>query len=176
MNPLEDGHFPVSQAQGLGEDVGAHLPGELVLGDVDHLSPVQPGEVLAQQVHVQAEGGLVVHGPLPGPGGRLRVEGLEVVVHGDGVALHAHLLQPLLDLQGRGGLPGAGGAREQDHVGLHLMGGDLPGGGLHLLGKGRVALLGEGGGVAAYGLVDSLQRIHKGSFPAEGPGLPQPSR
>ena len=71
----------------------------------------------------------------------------------------AHLLQLLLDLQGRGGLAGAGGAGQQDDVGLAAVVGDLLGRGLHLFVEGGVALVHKGLGIAADGFVQLLQRV-----------------
>ena len=99
-------------------DGRAHLPGKLKLGDEDLLPPVQQPEMLVEQIHVQQEGGFVVDVPVPVPGAGLRVQGLEVVVHSDGVGVDAQLLQLGLDLLGRGGLAAAGGAAEQDNPGF----------------------------------------------------------
>ena len=151
---------------GLGrQDVGAHLSGELVLGHVDGLPPVQHGEVSVQQLDVEAEGRLVVDGALPVPGRRLRVDGVEVVVHGDGVGLDAHFLQLLFDLQCRGGLAGAGGAGQQDDAGLLPVIGNLLGRRLHFFGKGGVARLRKALGVRADSVVDLFQGIGHGDAP-----------
>ncbi len=54
-------------------------------------------------------------------------------------------------------------------MGLRPVARDFRGGGLHLLLKLRVALLGESGGIAADGFVDLLQGIHGfGSFHSSG--------
>ena len=81
VDALKDSQLVGPQLQRLRQDVGAHLSGELVLGHVDGLPPVQHGEVSVQQLDVEAEGRLVVDGALPVPGRRLRVDGVEVVVH-----------------------------------------------------------------------------------------------
>ena len=176
MDALEDGQLILPQAQGLGEDVRAHLPGELILGDVDGLPPVQHGEVAVEKVDVQAEGGLVVDGPLPVAGGGLRVDGVEVVVHGDGVGLHAGLVQELLDLHGGGGLAGAGGAGEQDDVGLVPVARDALGGQLQLALELRLGALHEGLGVILCQLIDVLQRVSHRNSPFVIRSMPGRSR
>ena len=156
VDALENRHVVLPQPHGPGEDVRAHLPGKLILRNMNQLPPVQHGEVLVQQVHIQAEGGLIVNGSLPVPGEGLRVHGLEIVVHGNRVGHNAHLHQLFLDFQRGGGLPGAGGAGEEDDVGLPPVIRNLPGGGGHLFRELLIALPGEGGGVAADGFVDLL--------------------
>ena len=154
MDALENGDLVIAQLEGLALNIRAHLPGELKLGNQDLLPPVQGGKVLVEQVHVHAEGGLVVDLPLPVPGRCLRVHGLEIVVHADGVGVDAHLLQLGLDLLGGGGLAAAGWAGEQDDPGFGQVVRDLPGRGLDLPVVGLVALLRKALGVAADGVVD----------------------
>ena len=165
VDALKDSQLVGPQLQRLRQDVGAHLSGELVLGHVDGLPPVQHGEVSVQQLDVEAEGRLVVDGALPVPGRRLRVDGVEVVVHGDGVGLDAHFLQLLFDLQCRGGLAGAGGAGQQDDAGLLPVIGNLLGRRLHFFGKGGVARLRKALGVRADSVVDLFQGIGHGDAP-----------
>ena len=114
VDALEDGYFVLAQAEGRAHMDAAHLAGKLELGHPDGLTLGQQGKVMAQEVHVHALGGLEVDHPVCRPGGGLGVEGLEVVVHGDGVGVDATLLQFFLNFQGGGGLAGAGGAGQQD--------------------------------------------------------------
>ena len=88
--------------------------GKLIFGDVDGLPPVQHGKVPVQKVHIQEKRRLEVDFPVPVPGRGLRVHGLEVIVHGNGVGLDAHVPQPLLDFQGGSGLSGAGYCHQRD--------------------------------------------------------------
>ena len=162
VDALEDGDLIVSQPQGLGENVGAHLAGEFKFGHVNGPALVQHGEVAVQQVDVQTEGGFVVDGPIPVPGGGLRVHGVEVVVHGDGVGYNPHLLELLFNLHGGGGLAGAGGAGEEHDMGLPPAGGNFLGGPPHLLGVGAVAPLGKALGIGADLFVDLPQGVGHG--------------
>ena len=159
MDPLKDGNFVLAQLQGVALDGRAHLAGKLELGDVNLLPLIQKLEVPVQQIHVQAEGGLIVDGPLPVPGGGLRVYGLKVVVQSDGVGVDAHLLQLGLDLFGRGGLAAAGGAGEQDNPGLLLVLRNLLRRSLNLLVESGVALLHKPPGVGADRVVDLLELV-----------------
>ncbi len=66
----------------------AHLAGKLKLGHHNGLPPLgELGKVGIEQVHIHALGGLKVHQPVGRPGGGFGVQGLEVVVHGDGVGV-----------------------------------------------------------------------------------------
>ena len=113
VDALENGDLVLFQLQGGAQAVVAHLAGKLKLGDEDFLPPAQGGKVLAEQLHVQAEGRLVVDAAVGGAGDGGGVLGEEVVVHGHRPGVHPPAEQLLGNFHGRGGLARARGAGQQ---------------------------------------------------------------
>ena len=163
VDALENGDLVLVQLQKGAPAVVAHLAGKLILGHHHPLAPGQLGESLVQQVQVQQHRRLVVDVPLGGAGGGLAVEGLIVVVHGDGVGVHPPALQLLLQLEGGGGLARAGGAGQQhDGADLHPLQNTVHRR-VNAALIGGVAGLQKSLGIGAEALVDLLQLIgHRG--------------
>ena len=159
MDALKDGDLILPQLQWGAPSVVAHLAGKLKFGDDDLLPPAQGGEVLVQQLHIQALGRFVVDVSLGGAGRGLAVQALEVVVHSHRVGIDAPALELLRDLHGGGGLARTRGPGEQHHGALVQIAQDAVCGQGHPLGIRLVALLQKLGDIGLDPSVDLLKLI-----------------
>ena len=159
MDALAHDDLVLAETHGPADRAGLHARDEIVARQVDLLAAGERVEVLAEQVHVQARGGLEVDVALRRARRGARVHGAEIVVHGETLAADAHPAQSLGNLHGRGGLAAAGRAGQQhDRARAHILG-DGAGRALDLFGIGRVARIHEFLGVSLDAAVDLLDLI-----------------
>ena len=159
MDALAHGDLVLAEAHGPADGAGLHARDEIIARQVDLFAAGERIEVLAEQIHVQARGGLEVDVALRRARRGAGVHGAEIVVHGEALAADAHLAQGLGDLHGRGGLAAAGRAGQQhDRARVHVLG-DGAGRALDLLGVGRVARVDEFLGVSLNAAVDLLNVV-----------------
>ena len=81
-------------------------------------------QLLPEERNIHPAGLLQVQLVLPQKHQFLRRQGRKIVVHLQGMGLHAHAVQLPLQKQGSGGLAGAGRSGQQDHGALPGIGGD----------------------------------------------------
>ena len=122
VDTLKNHYLIGLQLDGFAGLQNAHAAGKFILGHKNSLAPAELGEMLVHKIHIKAERALQIHLALGSSGNSSGVNGLEIVVHANGVCAHATAVELLRNFHGGGCLAAAAGAGEEhDGAALHIL-------------------------------------------------------